>query len=302
MKDKKTNWFVRILIIILSLFILVIIMVNFLFTVPKGEINYGIITLLLLVIVLVLSEVFDNFSIGKLISLNKENKVKDNNINILKDENKTLREEVINITSLITQQQSNTNIIGIPNNFSSGISVEKSTDEESKEDDCISNENKTLEKNMKKRINIKKMEELAINEFFEKNDLVEYKINFIRDAKLVTHFHNIDPISNNQPVFDGYFKYFEKELFFEVIPMRSYMMMRIEKIYVMLNKIYLYNKVKKADAVLILIFVNLDYKNDMDYERRLNEFSDMFLPAIHTGILNIIKCDMEEEDINNIYS
>ena len=72
MKEKETNYFVRTLIVLLCIGISFLIAYNFLYTCPKGEITGGLITLIIFLLVLVLAESFDNFSVGKLLSIKRE--------------------------------------------------------------------------------------------------------------------------------------------------------------------------------------------------------------------------------------
>ncbi|NRD75654.1 hypothetical protein HQQ94_21005 [Shewanella sp. VB17] len=69
--EKKSNWFVRCMIVAFCALIVAMIAFSYFYIEPKGEINAGVITLLSLLLVLVLSESFDNFSIGKLVSISR---------------------------------------------------------------------------------------------------------------------------------------------------------------------------------------------------------------------------------------
>lgn len=109
-QPKETNYYVRTLIVILCLGIAFLITVNFVCVKPIGEINSGIITLLTFLVILVLSESFDNFSIGKILSLNREVKKKESQNQELERKNSELINQLISITSI--QSQSSTNVMG----------------------------------------------------------------------------------------------------------------------------------------------------------------------------------------------
>lgn len=109
--DKKST-FVRVLIILLSLMLVVMISFNFYFTEPKGEISSGVITLILILSVLVLSESFDNFSVGKLVSISREAKKKEAEVKELEQKNYSLLNQLISISNTQTQQQNHTNVYG----------------------------------------------------------------------------------------------------------------------------------------------------------------------------------------------
>ena len=80
MENNPKNWFVRILIILFCLGIASMIFFNFFCVEPYGEFKNGVFFLLSILLILVLAESFDNFSIGKIVSIKREikNKEKEN--------------------------------------------------------------------------------------------------------------------------------------------------------------------------------------------------------------------------------
>jgi len=96
MSDKKTNYFVRTLIVGLTGFIIWIISYSLLSPDSKGAISAGMITLVILLVVIVLSESFDQFNVGKLFSLSREVTKKEQSITKLSNENTDLRKELVN--------------------------------------------------------------------------------------------------------------------------------------------------------------------------------------------------------------
>ncbi|MGI0154488.1 hypothetical protein ACQ661_12620, partial [Pseudidiomarina sp. WS423] len=103
--DKKENWFVRVLIVLFCLLLASMIAFSYFGVEPKGQINSGIVTLLLLLLILVLSESFDNFSIGKLISVTREAKRKEKEVQKLEKEKSELLSQLITISSTQHQTQ-----------------------------------------------------------------------------------------------------------------------------------------------------------------------------------------------------
>lgn len=85
---------------------------NFYFTEPKGEISSGAITLILILTILVLSESFDNFSVGKLVSISREAKKKEAEVKELEQKNSSLLNQLISISNTQSQQQNHTNVYG----------------------------------------------------------------------------------------------------------------------------------------------------------------------------------------------
>ncbi len=79
---------------------------------PQGEINSGIITLLSMLLILVLAESFDNFSIAKLFVVSREAKKKEATVKDLEQKNTALLSQLISISNTQTQSQNHTNVYG----------------------------------------------------------------------------------------------------------------------------------------------------------------------------------------------
>jgi hypothetical protein len=86
--------------------------INFICVEPYGEIKSGIYFLLSIILVLVLAESFDNFSIGKLISINKVVKEKEAENKKLERKNSELISHLVSVTNTQTQKQQSTNVFG----------------------------------------------------------------------------------------------------------------------------------------------------------------------------------------------
>lgn len=111
-KPKKTNYFVRILIVIFSLGLAFMVGYNFICVEPVGVVKNGIYILLSMLLILVLAESFDNFSIGKLISIKREVKIKKDENKKLERKNSELISHLISITNNQNQKQQSTNVFG----------------------------------------------------------------------------------------------------------------------------------------------------------------------------------------------
>ena len=110
--QNKTNWFVRSAIILFCAVLTGMIIYNYFFIAPKGQINQGVIVLLLMILVLVLAESFDSFSIGKLISITREAKKSEEQKEVLEKRNSELLNQLITISNIQTQTQQHTNVYG----------------------------------------------------------------------------------------------------------------------------------------------------------------------------------------------
>ena len=283
-------------------FIIWIITYSFLHTEPKGSISTGIITLIILLVVIVLSESFDNFSVAKLFTMTRELKSKNTSIEKLDNQNNELRRELVNVITSISQNQSSTNIIGLPDDIAKRIGVEKATQDEitnkrSEESEDTSNNSQST----RKRIDHQKLEEIAFTKFLTQRSLSKY--NLIKEAKLVTQFSGIDAISNIQPIYDGYINTEESEIFIEIKVSRGFNPMLRERIYLMLNKIYLYNKIKNANAHLNLLLVPLNVDDDtgLRNQRQADRIKEFFEPAIVKGLLKIIELELSEDEMKQAF-
>src|SRR5690606_27829846 len=110
--NKKPNYFVRTLIVLFCIGLALMIGINFICVEPYGEIKNGIYFLVSIILVLVLAESFDNFSIGKLISINKVVKEKEAENKKLERKNSELISHLVSVTNTQTQKQQSTNVFG----------------------------------------------------------------------------------------------------------------------------------------------------------------------------------------------
>lgn len=290
--EKKENWFVRGMIIAFCVLIVAMIAFSYFLVEPKGEINSGIITLLLVLLVLVLSESFDNFSVGKLISISREAKKKDKVVQKLEKDKSDLLNQLITISSTQNQTQQHTNVYG-DHNAPKGATVERATEQEVQAKETDDEEIKTAPQR-EYRTDWRKVESVAMAKYIEKKGI--HSANVIPEAKLVTQFHGIDPVSNHQPIFDGYYKNDDKEIFVEFRPNRGVHMMLRERIYMMLSKLNHYQNVKGVDTHLDLVWLNI---SDEEYGGRpVERFLQDFEPAIASGLLRISEIDISQEEMS----
>ncbi|HHN8751353.1 TPA: hypothetical protein ACP61X_002832 [Escherichia coli] len=124
-----------------------------------------------------------------------------------------------------------------------------------------------------------------------------HSANVIREAKLVTQFHGIDPISNNQPIFDGYYRSDDKEIFIEFKANRGMHMMLRDRIYMMLSKLNHYQNAKGVNVHLDLVLLNLP--EDGSTYRTNDRFMQDFEPAIVSGLLRIKEIEITKEEMDS---
>tara|TARA_Y100001933_G_scaffold173794_1_gene172229 strand:+ start:1016 stop:1933 length:918 start_codon:yes stop_codon:yes gene_type:complete len=302
MNSNKRIDFSRSAVVIVGLLLISMIVFNFFIVHPKGDITNGLIVIILLLITVALSESFDNFSVFNLLSLTRENKQKEKTITDLKTENIELRGSIVKLTTSIVQTQTSTNIIGFPHEeLRKAFVLQASEDEiEEKENENKSNlEAQPLE--VQKKLDYRIVEQSSISKYIDQNNYGEF--NLIRDAKLVSQFDGIDPICGNPPIFDGYINTYDSEIFIEVKnPTPAPMILR-DRLYFMLNKIYLYNKISSSKTYLVLLVPDIKTEEvdltNRDPNKFIDKLSDYFAPAIASGLLRLRKIDFDYDESND---
>lgn len=303
-KKKEINWFAKIGLIILTILIVSMIIYKFFCNEPIAEISTGLIVLLAFSIVLVLSESFDNFSVGKIITLSravkdKETVIEKKNVEIrqVENEKRELLTQIISLSNNFSQRQSNTNIYGATPETIKQFTIQKAEEPEieklkQKEQE---EENKTTQE--RKRIDFRKVEEIAIQYYIKENNVDVSKM--FKEVKLQA-FEGIDPISDNSPIYDGYINEIDKEVFIEIRPTPIMASMITDRLYMMLSKIHHYRQFKKTNCYLNLVLVEIP-EDDRDNTRFLNGILELFRPALSSGLLKISTVKLEKSDLKKIY-
>lgn len=288
---QKTNYFVRVLISIFCILLAAMIAYKFICVPPKGDINAGIVTLLAMILVLVLAESFDSFSIGKLISVSREKKKKEKEVEKLEKHNAQLLSQLITVSSSQTQMQSHINVSG---DYHAAPSVQKATEEEVREKQTSEPvATQQTSEPARPNINWRKIEEIGLQKYLQLRSI--HPSNVIAEAKLVNQFQGIDPISNMQPIFDGYIKETDHETFVEIRATRFASPMVRDRLYLMLSKIHYYKNTKRVDAHLDLVLLKVP-NEEPRYGQPINRFLDSFEPAIATGLLKVHEIELTEEE------
>ena len=288
---KKTNWFVRILISAFCLLLVGMVLYRYLCIEPRGDITAGVITLLCLLLVLVLSESFDSFSVGKLISVSREVKKKEKEVEKLEKQNAHLLTQLISISNTQSQTQSHTNVYG---DYHATPTVQKAsaTDvQEKQSSDAIGAAPQT--ESPRATTNWQKAEEIALAKYLQQRSL--HPSNAIIEAKLVSQFQGIDPISSMQPVFDAYIKETDHETFVEMRPATFMPLMFRDRLYVMLSKINHYRTAKRVEAHLDLVLMKLPAEKQIS-SSSFSRLLESFEPAIASGLLKIQEIEFTAEE------
>lgn len=293
-KDNKKK-FQRFVLLILFSIVAFIIVMAFLF---DYNIENNIIILTLILVVLALSETFDNFAIGKLFTMKRNVKEIEAEKQIVIAENFDLKDKLFSITNTMLNNQTNINLNGpITPEIAKLLRPEKASEEEIKDKEKLETSEERLDETEPKArkairgsdVEAKTYEILrkrSIQIFGDSSELIE-------QVKLSVAFSNIDPISNHVPIFDGYVTNDNGEHFIEIkyLNSRFYSSFWYDRVYVMINKVMMYSRVKKINAKLYLV---LRYNKDDDSNRQLNRIHEYFGPAIKNGSLEIVPIQIEE--------
>ena len=320
MEEKKaTNIYSRVVTLLYVLFLIGLVSYALKGSNPPS-ISTGIITILLIVTVLILSESFDNLSIGKILSLSKEVKKKEQEIQLTKHENSQLRSSLLQLTTTVCQHQaqSNTTINGVTPEFLQMLGVVKAKgprdeveiEEEilkkkAKSEDISTPNGKTETDSNQKEVSISPY---VIREFAEKKAFDKYlsekqipELEVLREVEIASALQGIDPIGERKVIFDGYLKTPNKEIFFDVRSDTANMML-IDRIYVQLAKVFFYRQAKKVQAELVLIFVRLpeDESGRLNRPNNINRFMEIFQPAIANDLLRVETIEFDKNEFESL--
>jgi hypothetical protein len=260
---------------------------------PRGEISREIIALLGMVLVLVLSESFDNFSIGKVVQISREVRKKEREVDKLEKQNESLLAQLISIANIQSQNQTHTNVYG---DYHTAPSVEKASPQEVKDDKSADAPHAPPSTSInKKRIDWAKAGALGLKKYLSLHAL--HPSTVVNDAKLVTEFHGIDPISTIQPVFDGYIKNSDHETFIELKPTKYMSPQYRDRLYLMLSKIDHYRNARRVEAHLDLVLLKIPGEEESKMYAPPGRVLESFNPAIASGLLKIYEIEFTAAEV-----
>lgn len=293
--DKKTNYFVRTMIIALTIALSAMVFFNFTLAEPKYQITAGIVTVAGLIVVLALSESFNKMSLGKILSLSKEVEKKSSENTQVKTENKELRKDLYSMVANIKQSQVNNTYNAPSDEWLRALEVLKTQPEDDKEEEkeqkellqaakeeFVTKRKEEREEYRKKRKIRRNAETLVLQKYAHNLSIPESEI--IQRAEFSKAFNEIDPIMNKRIVFDGYVKRANIEQFIEVRYKNLSSFSLYDRLYIMLNKIYLYRKAKDVHAELVLILFEIEGEVSEEEQRWIKQ--DRTLEYFQSAIAN----------------
>ena len=293
----RSNWFVRLLIVVFCGFLSTLVVYRYFYVDPKAEISTGLLVLLAFILVLILSELFDNFSLGKLVTMSRVIKEKEAQTSELKKENIELRTQLITISTSVSQRQTSTNIFGLPEGMVELLTVKKApADEVAAKQSEETSPATALPTAYERQFDRAKAETFAVKKFVATNNLQAF--NLIEDAKLSSQFSGIDPITDVTPLFDAYINASASEIFVEARLVQFASLTFRDRLYVMLNKVNHYKVLKKANVYLQLVLVNLPEPSMVrPASYYLDRLQREFQPAITSGLLRIQVIEPSDDEL-----
>lgn len=311
-KTQKTNWFVRILIMIFSTLLAWMIYASFTKSASPFSLNAGIITLIGIITIVILSESFNNLSVGQLISISrKAEKVEEENEKLVK-ENSSLSLQIVQMAQIVTnfkqtQVNSNTPTYIFPQAQAQNLHVVQAPQEEKTSEsvaeesvaakDVAPEETRRLNSYIRNKV-FRKIEEISLNKYRE-----TYKLpilDFQKDVKFSEAFGIIDPIMERKIIFDGYLLTPSKEYFFEVRVGSISNPMFWDRLYIMLAKILFYRQAKNIQAELTLINVEIPEEMVDRHYNSPERFFETFQPAIANNLLKIETIKFSKDEYEEI--
>lgn len=312
--SQKPNWFVRVLIIVFSTILVWMVYTSFTKSSSPFSINAGIITLIAIITIVILSESFNNLSIGQLISISRQKEKTEKENEKLAKENSNLNLQIVQMAQIVTnfrqtQVSSNTPInitnLDVAHLLGQKLSVVQVDQAEkiSAEEDVATETTKDASPEEFRRYNshirretYRKLEEISLNKYIEKNNLPV--LDFQKDVRFSEAFEKIDPIMDKGIIFDGYLSLTSKEYFFEVRIGSATSQVYWDRLYIMLAKILFYRQAKNIQADLTLINVEIPEEiNERPYYSP-GRFFVAFQPAIANNLLKVetVKFSKKEYD------
>lgn len=302
--NNKASWVTRLLTVAFLLFLGFLVTESFYKASPVYAITAGILVILALMAILVLSEAFNTFSLGKLLTLSREVSKSTQEKQELKTDNTELRKALVQLAVNVHQSQVNAtiNTSGVDLLHALGVvkaeKKEEDIEQETKQPATSSEVASPIERESGiQSFRIKQMaESLALDKYITANSI--QKIDVERDIQFSSSFENLDPIMERRITFDGYMKSASKEYFFEVRSSRGMSPMFWDRLYVMLSKILFYREAKKVPTELILIITKLPEPEPESGPRYFERFIQAFQPAIAGGLLRVEQIEITAEELS----
>lgn len=308
--EKNTSNFVRGLVVVLILALGFVAYASFFWRQPPYEITGGFLALVALVVLLALSETFDHLAFGSILSLKRKIKEEKSTNQDLRQEASELRAQIVNLVANIQQSQVNNTINAPPEAWAKILGVVPASEPEAvDEPEAASEQTEVIppvaaqpetredarQASRQRYERFRAAQSVAIHKYLQALQIPQSER--MLDVEFSSSFKGIDPVMDRRIVFDAYVRADSQERFVEAIRLNSpSTLMHADRLYVMLNKIWLYGQAKRVRAELILLLVETD---DEEAGRRSPEerLIEYFQPAISNGLLRIETMKISSSEI-----
>lgn len=305
MDDEDRRMGTRKIAVVLILLMMAMAVITFVKGTPQHTISEGIIYLFVLIIVLLLWDSVESFSLGSIITLKKIVKEKENEVKTLSNENRELRAQFLSFVQ--NKQILNLEIINGKGPVEASIQDDSPKDElEFDQVDCILEIDSRMKNSEHYQRSMQYLfEKKILSKFAYKNhiSLKDIQLNVRFSAK----FLESDPIVVRNVMFDAYTKRALDELFIE-IKSQYPSAYGPDHLYYLLSQISRYAKNNKANAKMVIVIPKLTEdgmkkilgKNIKDFERNAIAFRQRYAPAIENGLLEIAEIEITDEDLEEM--
>ncbi len=287
---------------ILAAIILGVAIISFVKGSPQYVISDGMIYLFSLIIILLVWDSVESFSLSNIVTLTKRVKDKEKEVQLLSSENKELR---ANFLSIIQNKQ----IFNVEiNNGKAQVEPAIQDDSNNADNDLEFDKVDTIieidpndDRNVRRRAIMPELvSQKAIEKFADKNNISPKELQ--RNVKFSQSFIEKDPIMSRNAIFDAYIKRSLDEIFIEV---KFPSMVMDERIYYMLSQINRYVNTNKVNAKLVIILPKFS-KNGLEMvvghagrnqERLPSSMRSRYKQAIENGLLEIAEIEIADEEV-----
>lgn len=299
-KEMKISWWVRSQVFILTLLLTGMAFYRFAFTDPEGQIDVPLLAVIAIIVLLILSEAFDNFSVGKLISISRKVDEKKEEIRKLETRNAQLVSQLVSLSVAQNTNQASTTVLG---DYHAAPRVVEATEEEveaDRETEAEATQGAGVRTSTRtrpiRRRDFRKIEEIGFQRYAKEFSIDPSEI--LRDRKVVSEFDNLDGITNRPPVFDGFLRSSNGEVFIDVrLAAKHTHLMMFDRLYFMLSKVKYYREKVERPARLDVVLIHTPEVGTEGTER----LSRMFQPAIESRLLKIIPIVISEDEAEGLF-
>lgn len=264
---------------VLFVFLLVIIFLNLYGVIPK--ISSEVIVIILVLTIITFSGSFTSFSIGNIFSMSRELKSAKDEIARLSNYNIALQKTVVSAN----QNISINNVSGIGITTADEKEIQKKEAEENSEENSETTSKQTKKKNLP---NHKEFVDFVENQIEKIYNFEKINRNIAIQAKEAS-----DAISGKSCIYDLHIR--DRNYFVEVKGPVQYSTYLFNNLYLMLNKIFLFNKANNSNSHLELIFVYTNDEERDEIESMIKEIEKDFKNAKDAGLLRVEKYDYRKK-------